>query len=178
MSWAAQKKFIAPLKQLEGMASNSASHMLQLIDVLDLHLEIEGRDIQPSDLDKDYAIRAKFETLDPVFQLQLRELGLAEHAQGLLSDESYWEDYAKRQDGTQERIRLLKQTIRKLPAVQQKMALEAAKEMGIDDLLEEEMAEEEGGGGQTSGPQLVGPDGQPLSSSLGKSSRRSKRPLA
>jgi len=167
---AAAKKFIAPTKQLEHLASSSASHILQLIDVLDLAVEIDGRDIQASDLDKDYAIRVRFEQLDPVFQLQLRELGLAEHAQGLLSSESYWRDYARREDGTMENVRVMMDRVRAMPAVQQKLALAAAEEMGVLDLLLEEMTPEEKGQGGQGGSQLVGPDGNPLASSMGRQS--------
>lgn len=167
---AAAKKFIAPTKQLEHLASSSASHILQLIDILDLSIEIEGRDIQASDLDKDYAVRVSFEQLDPVFQLQLRELGLAEHAQGLLSSESYWQDYARREDGTDEQVRVMKDRVRAMPPVQQKLALAAAEEMGVLDLLEEDMIEEPGGGSQSQNSGLVGPDGQPLAQSMGRTS--------
>jgi hypothetical protein len=173
---AASKRFIAPMKQLEHLATSSGSHILQLIDVLKLNLMVEGHNIGPNDIEQDYSLRVTFQNaFDPVFQLQLRELGLAEVQSGLLDDETYWTDYAQAEDVTERRKRLLKMFVRKMPRVQMLMAMKAAQEMGIEDLLEEVLEGEfdeaggEGGGGGGGGG-LVGPDGQPLAQSLGRTS--------
>ena len=172
LSTAAARRFIAPMKQLEHLATSSGSHILQAIDVLKMSLMVEGHDISPADIEKDYSLRVTFQNaVDPVFQLQLRELGLAEVGQGLLDDETYWTEYAQAEDVTERRKRLLKMFVRKMPRVQMLMAMAAAKEMGIEDLLNEVMEGEfDGALGGGEGSQLLGPDGQPLAQSMGRTS--------
>ena len=172
LSTAAARRFIAPMKQLEHLATSSGSHILQAIDVLKISLMVEGHDISPADIEKDYSLRVTFQNaVDPVFQLQLRELGLAEVGQGLLDDETYWTEYAQAEDVTERRKRLLKMFVRKMPRVQMLMAMAAAKEMGIEDLLNEVMEGEfDGALGGGEGSQLLGPDGQPLAQSMGRTS--------
>jgi len=172
LSTAAARRFIAPMKQLEHLATSSGSHILQAIDVLKMSLMVEGHDISPADIEKDYSLRVTFQNaVDPVFQLQLRELGLAEVGQGLLDDETYWTEYAQAEDVTERRKRLLKMFVRKMPRVQMLMAMAAAKEMGIEDLLNEVLEGEfDGALGGGEGSQLLGPDGQPLAQSMGRTS--------
>jgi len=171
---ASGRKFIAPTAQLQHLATNSASHIMQFVDTLDLEIRVEGKTLKPSMIKGDYSNKVTFEVIDPVLQLQLRELGLAELQQGVLSDQSYWEDYAKRENVTEERWRLIAMEIRKLPPVAQKMAVVAARRMGLEELLTEEMEGELAGGqgGQPAGGPagLIGPDGQPIGSSLGRGS--------
>jgi hypothetical protein len=177
---ASGRKFIAPTAQLQHLATNSASHILQFIDTLDLDIRVEGKDLNKSMIKGDYSLKVSFEVIDPVLQLQLRELGLAELAAGVLSDQSYWEEYAKRENITEERWRLIAMKIRELPPIAMKMALIAARRLGMEDLLAEEIEGEllnegtaggaGGAGGNGTGGPLVGPDGQPLQSTLGRTS--------
>ena len=121
----------------------------------------------------DYSNKVTFEVIDPVFQMQLQELGLAQLQSGVLSDVSYMEDYMKREDISTEQLRLIAMMIRKLPPVQMKLAIEAARQMGLEDLLEEEIEGELVGdsGGDSGGPAgILGPDGNPIATSLGRGS--------
>jgi len=172
---ASGRKFIAPTTQMQHLATTSASHILQFIQTLDLEIKVEGKILNKSMIKGDYSNKVTFEVIDPVLQLQLRELGLAELQAGVLSDQSYWEEYAKRENVTEERWRLIAMEIRKLPPVVQKMAIIAARRMGMEELLAEELEGELAGGpsnGATGGGPagLLGPDGNPIATSLGRGS--------
>ena len=78
LSTSAMRKFVAPSKQLEHLASRSAEHILQLIDVMDLDMYVRGFDVSPTEIERDYSVRISFELVDPVLQLQQREMGLRE----------------------------------------------------------------------------------------------------
>ena len=139
------------------------------MDVLDLNLRVRGHAIDPSMVESDYSILISFELVDPVLQLQHRELGLREVQQGLKSKETYWSADAKLEDATGERRRLLEDLIRDDPRVQELMAKEVAREAGLQDLLDQE--EERMQGQQMSamdqqGP-MLGPDGMPIQQSMG-----------
>lgn len=174
LSQAAGRKFVAPLRQMEDMATNVARNLLRLVTTVGEPVGEGEHVLKPSDIDGHYAIKATFEVVDPVFQLQAKELGMREYQMGLKSDESYWATDAGMEDVAGERKRLLKQAVRNSPEVQQIMAREVAKEMGLQDDLDALIAEVEaeqkareqqaflaGQGG------LVGPDGQPLASTMG-----------
>ena len=179
LTTAAGRKFVAPSKQLQHLATQSASHILQWIDVLDLNLKIRGHAIDPSMLESDYSIMVSFELVDPVMQLQHREIGLREVQQGLKSKETYWSADAKLEDATGEQRRLLEDLIRSDPRVQEVMAKAVAREAGILNMLEkqeEEQAKQQaqaqaqmegaGGGMPGEGP-MLGPDGMPIQQSMG-----------
>ncbi len=137
LSTAADRRFVSPATQVEHMASMSASHDLQLIDVLRLDLTVRGHNIKPSDIEGDYSVQVRFELIDPVLQLQNREMGLREVQAGVKSRETYWNADMQLEDAAGERRRLLKDLIRQDPAVQRLLAAAAAKEEGIDKLLQE-----------------------------------------
>ena len=50
LSTAAGRKFASPARQLEHLASRSASHVLQLIDIMGLKLNVRGSKITPQDI--------------------------------------------------------------------------------------------------------------------------------
>ena len=135
LTTAAGRKFVSPSKQLQHLATQSASHILQWVDVLDLSLRIRGHTIDPSMIESDYSILVSFELVDPVMQLQHRELGLREVQQGLKSKETYWSADAKLEDATGEQRRLLEDLIRSDPRVQEVMAKAVAREAGILNML-------------------------------------------
>jgi len=179
LTTAAGRKFVSPSKQLQHLATQSASHILQWVDVLDLSLRIRGHAIDPSMIESDYSILVSFELVDPVMQLQHRELGLREVQQGLKSKETYWSADAKLEDATGEQRRLLEDLIRSDPRVQEVMAKAVAREAGILNMLEqqeEEQAKQQaqaeaqmpgaGGGMPGEGP-MLGPDGMPIQQSMG-----------
>ena len=137
LSTSADRKFIAPAVQLQHLASVSTGHILQLIDVLDLDLKVEGHEIRPSDLEGEYSVNVKFELIDPVMQMQNREMGLREVQQGLKSKQTYWSADAKLEDATGEESRLLRDMIRAQPEVIKILAAAVAKEDGISQMLQE-----------------------------------------
>jgi len=138
LTTAAGRKFVSPTKQLEHLATTSASHILQWIDVLELELRIRGYQIADDMLESDYSCTVSFELIDPVLQLQFRELGMREVQQGLKSKETYWSSDARLEDSTGEQKRLLEDLIRQDPRVQELMAKEVAREAGLQDLLDKE----------------------------------------
>jgi len=138
LTTAAGRKFVSPTKQLEHLATTSASHILQWVDVLELDLRIRGHQIADNMLESDYSCTVSFELIDPVLQLQFRELGMREVQQGLKSKETYWSSDARLEDSTGEQKRLLEDLIRQDPRVQELMAKEVAREAGLQDLLDKE----------------------------------------
>ena len=181
LSTAAGRKFIGPARQLEHLATVASSQILQLIDILDLDLTIRGKQIRPSFIESDYSVQVSFDLVDPVLQLQQRQLGLQEVAAGLKSMETYWSADAHLEDATGERKRLLMDWVRKNPMIHQAMAMEVAREEGIEALVERAIATSQGGGGglgatgmggmggmNGGGGGLVGPDGMPLEQSMGQ----------
>ena len=194
LSTAAGRKFVSPSRQLEHLATTTASHILQWIDVIGMTLHVQGNSIAPSDIQHDYSCKVSFELIDPVLQMQSRELGMREVQQGLKSKETYWSADARLEDATGERRRLLQDLIRTDPEVQRVLAAEVMKESGILDLVERQRASQEeaaagpmGGGGPPGGmpggmpggppggmmggngqpPPVLGPDGMPMDQTMG-----------
>ena len=183
LSTAAGRKFVGVAKQAEHIASVVCSQILQLVDILDLDLTVRGNRIKPDYIDKDYSVHVTFDVVDPVLQLQDRQQSLREVELGLKSMETYWAADAKLEDASGEQRRLLADWIRANPLVHQALAMEVAKGMGLETLLQRAMAlaaasgeqgqnpPEADGGIPSNGaapPELLGPDGQPLSQSMGQ----------
>lgn len=183
LSTAAGRKFTAVAQQMEHLASVAASQILQLVDILDLDLTIRGHRIRPDYIEHDYSVQVSFDLIDPVIQLQQREMGLREVQLGLKSHETYRSADARLEDEVGERKRLLTQWIRSNPLIHQALAMEVAREEGIDRLLERaiQLSEAAQSNGAGNGPgignglgngagtsALLGPDGQPLSQSMGQ----------
>jgi len=155
LSTSAMRKFVAPSKQLEHLASRSAEHILQLIDVMDLDMYVRGFDVSPTEIERDYSVRISFELVDPVLQLQQREMGLREVQAGVKSRETYWNADARLEDATGERKRLLEDFVRSDPMVQKVLAQEVAREVGLLELLEKQRAKEEQAQQQGGGPSVL-----------------------
>ena len=176
LTTAAGRKFVSPTKQLEHLATKSAEHILQWVDVLELDLRIRGNRLNRQMLESDYSCSVSFELIDPVLQLQFRELGMREVQQGLKSKETYWSSDARLEDSTGEQKRLLEDLIREDPRVQELMAKEVAREAGLQDLLDQE--EERAKAQQMSamdGGAMTGPDGMPIQQTMGSGAGRPPR---
>ena len=176
LTTAAGRKFVSPTKQLEHLATKSAEHILQWVDVLELDLRIRGHRLNRQMLESDYSCSVSFELIDPVLQLQFRELGMREVQQGLKSKETYWSSDARLEDSTGEQKRLLEDLIREDPRVQELMAKEVAREAGLQDLLDQE--EERAKAQQMSamdGGAMTGPDGMPIQQTMGSGAGRPPR---
>lgn len=149
---AANRKFANPNKQLNLMATIVGQNTLRLVDRYGEVIEIMGKRLDPKQIHRNYTVTAEFQTFDPVLQLQEREVGMREHAQGLISDETYRER-ASIADETEEKKRLLKERVMKRPAVEAMLEEELAKEWGILDALENLEAAD--------GPQVPDAGGRP-----------------
>ena len=163
LSQAAGQKFVSPILQLEQLATVSLNNQIKLVKALNKPFVIRGHTLRPSMLNglENNAL-ASFTAVDPVLELQERQLGLQELAAGAISLRTYWAR-AGVKDSSGEEKRLIRDQVRQDPRVQQLLASGVARELGIEDLLQDLMA------GQTSTQQpgqqpLVGPNGQPLDS--------------
>ena len=174
LSTAAGRKFVAVSRQLEHLASVASSQILQLIDLLDLNLTIKGKIIRPSYIESDYSVNISFDLVDPVLQLQQRQLGLQEVQAGLKSMETYWSSDARLEDASGERKRLLMDWVRKNPMIHQALAMEVAKEEGIESLVERALSMAQGGdeGGGAGAAPILGPDGMPMDQTMGQDQLR------
>ena len=122
---------------------------------MDLDIYVRGFDVSPTEIERDYSVRSSFELVDPVLQLQQREMGLREVQAGVKSRETYWNADAKLEDATGERKRLLEDFVRSDPMVQKVLAQEVAREIGLLELLEKQRAKEEQAQQQGGGPSVL-----------------------
>jgi hypothetical protein len=111
--------------------------------VLDLDMYVRGYEVSSAEIEHDYSVRVSFTLVDPVLQLQQREMGLREVQAGVKSRETYWSADARLEDATGERKRLLEDFVRSDPMVQKVLAQEVAREVGLLELLEKQRAKEE-----------------------------------
>ena len=141
---------------------------------MDLNLTIKGKIIRPSYIESDYSVNISFDLVDPVLQLQQRQLGLQEVQAGLKSMETYWSSDARLEDASGERKRLLMDWVRKNPMIHQALAMEVAKEEGIESLVERALSMAQGGeeGGGAGAAPILGPDGMPMDQTMGQDQLR------
>ncbi len=172
---AAGRKFVGVSRQLEHIASVAASQVLQLIDLFDFDLRVRGNRINAAMLEHDYSITATFDLVNPVLQIQERQQAMNEVREGLMSTETYWATASRLEDASGERKRLLADFIRKNPLVHQAMALDVAKEIGVEELVLRAIEMAKGGSANGNGNQganglskILGPDGNPLNLTLGQ----------
>ena len=141
LSGAARQKFNLPGLQLEYCASIIASRVLQLVDKVDRlkgAIGGQGQILRKSWIKGNYNAKVVFEVIDPVLDLQRRQLGLQEVSMNLKDYETYWEEDAHVTNVSERWKRLDRQMARTNPAVAAKFAELAAEEIGIDDLFEGE----------------------------------------
>lgn len=176
LSTAAAHKFIAPTKQIEHLATNAASHILRLVDVLNEPMTVRGISIKPSDIEHDYSILVQFELLDPVLQMQERNIAIEEVDRQLLSKPSYWAR-TRLEDVSGEQRRLDEDAARALPEVALLRQRKILREWGLFEELEQLRLEEEalaaegGPTGITNPSKVLGPDGRRIESTLGSDTR-------
>ena len=175
LSTAAQRKFEAPSKQLEHLATLVGQDLLRLVDMVGEPITVRGITLHPGDIDHDYSIVTTFELVDPVLQMRQKELGMAEVQMGLKSTETYWSADARLEDAAGERVRLLEDMIRKSPLVQELLAAEVMREQGLAQVLEtmqqtgatppnpQDMATPQGGGAMSGAMAQIGEGGPSVS---------------
>ena len=175
LSTAAEQRFVAPSRQIEHLATITGSRILRLTDVLDEKITINEWSVGPDDIAHDYAVDIKFELQDPVLQLQQKQIGMQEVTAGLKSKETYWSADAKLEDISGEKDRLLQDLVEASPEVVNALAQRILQRDGLLELIESLQQEQQGaealggagGGGGGAAEGIVGPDGQPLASTLG-----------
>jgi len=174
LSTAAAKKFVAPSQQLDHLATVAASNLLRLVDVLDESVTVRGHTITPSDIGHDYRVSVKFALIDPVLQLQRRQLGVSEVGMGLKSKETFWSADAQLEDATGEKKRMLIEKMEAHPAIQEILIRQAAEEFGLREMLErieeEQVAQQAAPKGMVPAERaapILGPDGRPLGQMMG-----------
>ncbi|MAH48193.1 hypothetical protein CMI37_20385 [Candidatus Pacearchaeota archaeon] len=141
LSTAAQRKFAAAAVQLQHLASITAGNILRLVDLaIKRPIGAEGKELRPADIAHNYDIKVTFEVIDPLLELQRRQLGIQEVQTGLKDMETYWQEDARIEDVVGLRKRLMMDKIRNSPIVAAKFAQETAREMGLGGIVDEEMA--------------------------------------
>lgn len=131
---ASQRKFAGPNKQLEEMASLIAQKVMQLIVTTKKSIGARGKVLTPKMIGNDFNMRVTFEVLDPVLDLQRREVGMRELDRDIIDKQTYREVHGRYPDGAKIEKRLLVQAIKEHPLVHGQLAEQAAKEA---DLLDE-----------------------------------------
>ena len=128
----ALKKFSGPSIQIEHMASIAAGWIARLVDTM-IQLKdgigAHGKLLRRSDLHGVYDFLVTFESLDPVLQMQIRDLIMREYELGLASDEDYWQFGARITNVKQRRERLTQQRIRRHPAMDEQIIRAQAQAM-------------------------------------------------
>jgi hypothetical protein len=155
LSTASSRKFANPNKQLNMMATVVSQNILRLVDRYGQVIEVAGEKLDPAVIKHSYIVQAEFQTLDPILQLQEREVGMREVTMGLKSHETYREGDLRIADESLEFKRLTKEQVRQRPEYIQALAREVAKEDGMLEMIEElQAAEAEGGGAPGETPQI------------------------
>lgn len=151
LTTADNRKFASTHKQINLMGTVIGMNILRLVDRLEEPISAGGVTLSPKQIHNDYNIIAEFPVLDPIIQLQEREMGLREKQEGLISAETYRENALRVANESVEKKRLIKERVRELPAYFQAIATQIAQEDGMEDILE-----------NMDGEPILGPDGQPM----------------
>lgn len=175
LNTAAQRGFIVMGNQVNQLATTSASHMMMWVDMLDLKLNIEGNEINRKNIDGDFTAKVTFQVVDPVLRLQEKQMGLAELKERVIALPDYWA-LAGISDASGMRERLAEDLVYAHPLVQEEAAKIAAERIGLGKLL---AGQNITGGGVQDNTQkkILGPDGEPISSTMGTGGPRLRQPL-
>lgn len=141
LSTAATRKFANTNKQLNMMATVVGMNILRLVDRYGEPIELGNARLDPKMIDHDYNVVAEFQTLDPILQLQEREVGMREVQMELKSHESYRENDLRVANESLEFKRLAKEKVRNMPEYIEALAREIAKEDGMLEMVESIRAE-------------------------------------
>ena len=137
LSTAATRRFANTNKQLNMMATVVAQNILRLVDRYGEAIRVGDEVLDPKTINHDYNIIAEFQTLDPILQLQEREVGMREVQMNIKSRESYRENDLRIANESLEFKRLTKEKVREMPEYIQALAREVAKEDGMLEMIEE-----------------------------------------
>ena len=167
LNTAGHRKFVPINTQIQHLGTKSLEHILQWIDILNLNLTIEGHNIKRSMIDGDYSGRVTFSVTDPVLQLQERQQALNEWQAGAMALETFW-SVAQREDAAGERERLAEDQVYAHPSVNEMLVEAAAERLGLLRAFRDQPRTPGPGAGavESGQSQILGPDGQPLETTL------------
>ncbi len=168
---AGHRRFIAPTQQVNQLFTKSAEHYLQWIDMLDLDLTIEGNRINREIIDGDYAVKVTFKVINPVLQMQERQQALTEYQAGVMDLQTFW-SVAGRGDSSGARKRSWEDMVYAHPTIRDMFVRQVAQELGLETLLDENPDIVTESQDTTPQSKILGPDGQPLESTLGTGLRQ------
>ena len=133
---AASKKFLTPIRELEFQSSIAAGYFLRLVEVHGERLTINGQTIGSQHVNHKYMVSVKYEVVDPVLHLQVKQDAREEVQQGLESREGYAR-VARKENVARWRRELIEDKLWDHPAVVEAGAVEAAKGLGLESIFEE-----------------------------------------
>lgn len=133
----AQRIGAALLKQMETMVKIMCQRVLQMVDMKGQAIGVDGVVLTPEDINHNYNIDVTFEAIDPVLQLQQREVGLREVIAGVISPRTHRELNIRMEDETTEADRLLEHELEQIPEVKSALLRSKAKELGIEQAFDD-----------------------------------------
>ena len=135
LNTAGMRIFSGVAMQREHLASIVGSRILQLVDnVSELASGIgaNGKLLTKAQVNGVYGIQIQFPHSEPVMEMQQRQMAMSEFGAGLIDPMTYYEA-AGYENGTEIKKRLIEESVRKLPAVREKIETLVAQELGLVD---------------------------------------------
>ena len=135
LNTAGMRIFSGVAMQREHLASIVGSRILQLVDnVSELASGIgaNGKLLTKAQVNGVYGIQIQFPHSEPVMDMQQRQMAMSEYGAGLIDPMTYYET-AGYENGTEIKKRLIEESVRKLPAVREKIETLVAQELGLVD---------------------------------------------
>ena len=135
LNTAGMRIFSGVAMQREHLASIVGSRILQLVDnVSELASGIgaNGKLLTKAQVNGVYGIQIQFPHSEPVMEMQQRQMAMSEYGAGLIDPMTYYET-AGYENGTEIKKRLIEESVRKLPAVREKIETLVAQELGLVD---------------------------------------------
>ena len=135
LNTAGMRIFAGVAMQREHLASIVGSRILQLVDnVSELASGIgaNGKLLTKAQINGVYGIQIQFPHSEPVMDMQQRQMAMSEFGAGLIDPMTYYEA-AGYENGTEIKKRLIEESVRKLPAVREKIETLVAQELGLVD---------------------------------------------
>mgnify|MGYP001619173809 CR=1 FL=1 len=127
---ASDRKFYVPTKQIERLATITARNILQMVDIRGEVVTVGGKALRPKDIEGSYDVMVEFKQVDPLIQMDMDRLNLEKFRLGIISAETVREA-AGMENEAEERKRLIRQEVDRLPEVHAEMLANAVQEAGF-----------------------------------------------